>query len=157
LYVDGALVGSNNNMTLTPADLGPTVNNWLGRSQWNGDAPFYGAIDEFRIYNAALSHDLVTSNYLAGPDALLSGPVRFIAHPQDQTVTEGDAVTLSAQADGTPPISFRWHRDGQPCPVKPTPPSRLPRRPRITTRCFVCGPATSSTAPRMSPAAAMPC
>ena len=116
LYVDGALVGSNDGMTLTPADLGPTVNNWLGRSQWNGDAPFYGAIDEFRIYNAALSHDLVTSNYLAGPDALLSGPVRFIAHPQDRTVTEGDAVTFSAQADGTPPISFRWHRDGQPLP-----------------------------------------
>ena len=37
LYVNGALVAVNTNMTLTPASLGPTTNNWLGRSQYGND------------------------------------------------------------------------------------------------------------------------
>src|ERR1035437_5521452 len=50
LYVNGVLVGSNTRMTLTPASLGDTVNDWIGRSQWN-DPLFKGSISDFRIYN----------------------------------------------------------------------------------------------------------
>jgi hypothetical protein len=55
LYVDGAEVGSNANLTLRPADLGVTPNNYLGRSQFDEDPYFDGAIDEFRVYSRALS------------------------------------------------------------------------------------------------------
>jgi hypothetical protein len=45
------------------------INNWLGRSQYSGDPPFTGTIQEFRIYNAALSNDVVMASFTAGPDA----------------------------------------------------------------------------------------
>jgi hypothetical protein len=46
----------------------PITNCYLGQSQYN-DPYFNGSIDEFRIYNNALSADDVYASYLAGPDA----------------------------------------------------------------------------------------
>jgi hypothetical protein len=43
------------------------VNNWLGRSQFDDDRYFDGAIEEFRIYDAALSAQQLQSNYVHGP------------------------------------------------------------------------------------------
>jgi hypothetical protein len=55
LYVNGQPVGTNNNMTLNPAALGATNQDWIGRSQFSGD-PFLGAtVDDFQIYDHALS------------------------------------------------------------------------------------------------------
>ncbi len=72
LYVNGALVAINTNQTLVPADIGPTVNDWLGRSQYN-DPMFNGSIDEFRIWNGSLTPLQVAINAAAGPDTV--GPV----------------------------------------------------------------------------------
>lgn len=55
LYVDGVAVGTNNAMTLTPSDLNPTTQNYLGKSQWPLDPYLNGRVDDFRIYNSALS------------------------------------------------------------------------------------------------------
>ena len=55
LYVNGAQAGANAAMTFRPADLGNTPNNWIGRSQYNWDPTFDGNIDEFRVYDRALS------------------------------------------------------------------------------------------------------
>jgi hypothetical protein len=55
LYVDGVQVGQNTNMTLSPSSLGNTTQNWIGRSQYTGDAFLDGQVDDFRIYNRALS------------------------------------------------------------------------------------------------------
>jgi hypothetical protein len=55
LYLDGDQVGSNPSMTLRPADLGSTPNNYLGRSQFPADPYLDGSIDDFRVYNRALS------------------------------------------------------------------------------------------------------
>ena len=55
LYVDGQLVGSNLGMSLRPLDLGNTVNNYIGKSQYSGDPYLDGNIDDFRVYNRALS------------------------------------------------------------------------------------------------------
>ena len=63
LYLDGEAVGTAAT-TLLPKDLGNTTQNWLGRSQWAADAYFTGSLDEFRIYNRALSAAEV--RYLAG-------------------------------------------------------------------------------------------
>ena len=67
-YQDGAL------MEAVPDISGlasiPDVNNWLGRSQWTGDANLNGFYDEFRIYDYALTQEQVLGNFAAGPDVL---------------------------------------------------------------------------------------
>jgi hypothetical protein len=55
LYVNGAQVAQNTAMTLSPSSLGSTTQNWIGRSQYGSDAFLDGQVDEFRIYNRALS------------------------------------------------------------------------------------------------------
>ena len=57
LYFDGLPVGSNTSLTLRPADLGRTVNNYIGRSQFSDDPYLDGDIDEFRIYDRELSEE----------------------------------------------------------------------------------------------------
>lgn len=57
LYFDGSVVATNASMTLRPADLGRTVHNWIGRSEFTQDPYLDGDIDEFRIYDRALSAD----------------------------------------------------------------------------------------------------
>ena len=55
LYISGVQVQQVTTLTLTPARLGVTMQNWLGRSQFPADPYFNGQIDNFRIYNRALS------------------------------------------------------------------------------------------------------
>jgi hypothetical protein len=63
LQVDGSVVATGATAVL-PKDLGNTTQNWLGRSQYEADAYYGGLVDDFRIYNRALSVGEV--RYLAG-------------------------------------------------------------------------------------------
>ena len=54
LYVNGQTVAANRSMSLRPSSLGITQQNWIGRSQ-GPDPYFEGMIDDFRIYNRALT------------------------------------------------------------------------------------------------------
>ena len=63
LYVDGVAVGTNAAMTLTPNNLGNTTLNYIGESQFTGDNTLAGKVDEFRIYNTALSLNDVKTLY----------------------------------------------------------------------------------------------
>jgi hypothetical protein len=69
-YINGILVATNTSMTLTPASLGTTTYNWLGRSVYPSDPYFDGSIDEFRIYSGALTAGQVSSSFAAGPDTV---------------------------------------------------------------------------------------
>ncbi len=55
LYLDGVVVDENTEARLVPSDMGVTTQNWLGRSQYSADAYFNGILDDFRIYDTALS------------------------------------------------------------------------------------------------------
>ena len=69
MYYDGSLVGQTANVTkdITSID---QVNMWLGRSNWQGD-PFYnGSINEFRIYDNALTAGQIGADAGFGPDSL---------------------------------------------------------------------------------------
>jgi hypothetical protein len=55
LYLDGVQVAQNTNVTLNPSNLGSTVNNWLGHSQYAADPNLNGLLDDFRIYCRAFS------------------------------------------------------------------------------------------------------
>ena len=67
LYLNGASVGSAEIATFLDSASLNDVNNWLGRSQW-GDPLYDGLIDEFRIYNHALTPSEVTTSFNIGPD-----------------------------------------------------------------------------------------
>jgi hypothetical protein len=64
LYLNGQQVGSNQAMTLRPADLGNPPNLYIGRSLWPVDPYFDGNIDSFRIYDRALSPAEINDVYL---------------------------------------------------------------------------------------------
>ncbi|HUR44287.1 MAG TPA: lamin tail domain-containing protein, partial [Candidatus Saccharimonadales bacterium] len=117
LYVDGVQVGINTSVTLTPAALGNTVNNWVGRSQFNADAFLKASITEFRMYDTALTQQQIQNDLAFGPDvATQQGPVTFSLQPQSTTVTELQSVTFTASVNGTPPYAYQWFRGSNPIP-----------------------------------------
>jgi hypothetical protein len=54
LYVNGAEVARSTGLTVSPAALGSTTQNWIGRSQY-ADPYLAGAIDNLRIHSRALT------------------------------------------------------------------------------------------------------
>ena len=67
MYADGVAFGSNENFTIDTFDFEPD-HNYIGKSQFSSDPLFNGLIDDFRIYNYALSQDEVVA---------LSAPLSF--------------------------------------------------------------------------------
>ncbi|RZK73961.1 MAG: LamG domain-containing protein, partial [Pedobacter sp.] len=55
MYVNGTQVGQKTDMTIKPADLGSTTVNYLGRSRFTTSSRIDGVLDEFKIYNKALT------------------------------------------------------------------------------------------------------
>ena len=47
-------------MTIKPSDMGATTQNYIGRSQF-ADPYLDGRVDDFRVYNRALSSSEITS------------------------------------------------------------------------------------------------
>ncbi len=58
LYINGELKGENTNITVKPTDIRPALN-YIGRSQFASDPMLRAYVDEFRIYNYALSAEEV--------------------------------------------------------------------------------------------------
>jgi hypothetical protein len=64
IYIDGVAVATSTNVTLAPKALGTPAYNFLGKSSYalNGDAYLQKTlIDEFRIYNIALTDDKIVA------------------------------------------------------------------------------------------------
>jgi hypothetical protein len=60
LYLDGKMVISSQTFTIKPSDIAPVLN-YIGRSQFASDPFFKGYIDDFRIYNYALTDSEVNA------------------------------------------------------------------------------------------------
>ena len=86
LYVNGAQVGQNTAMTLKPSSLGSTTLNYLGKSQY-ADPYLNGQLDDFRIYNGALTAGEVFSLY--NP----TGPTPTVGPTATRTKTPTPAPT----------------------------------------------------------------
>jgi hypothetical protein len=69
IYVNGALTASYSG-TLPALSSYATFNGALGRSPWTSDPRLNGVIDQFGIYNSALTGEEIAALYAAGP----SGP-----------------------------------------------------------------------------------
>ncbi len=81
IYLNGVLAGSGT-ATLSPADLGFTTQNYLGKSQFT-DPYLNSTLDDFRLYAHALSQSELSA--LATPSA--GAPSRLFAAPGDTKAT----------------------------------------------------------------------
>ena len=65
LFLDGTSVAANTTAH-SPKDLTVTTQNWLGRSEYSADAYYNGAVDDFRIYDEAVSEKTINKVIMAG-------------------------------------------------------------------------------------------
>lgn len=61
LYVNGIAVGTNTAIDFPPFRLGITPRNWIGRSQFPNDPYLSGKVDDFRIYDGALTAEEIAA------------------------------------------------------------------------------------------------
>ncbi|HTQ02195.1 MAG TPA: LamG domain-containing protein, partial [Polyangiaceae bacterium] len=75
LYIDGGLENSQV-IDMVPMDLSAIndINDWLGRSQYAADPQLGATIEEFRIYDAALSAAQIQTSFSAGPNPVFLAP-----------------------------------------------------------------------------------
>jgi hypothetical protein len=85
LFVDGVLANYNTELTLTFAGFHDAPNCWLSQSQFN-DSQYNGTIDEFRIYDGALTAQQIAFNHTIGPD-LMATPVQLSASAANGQIT----------------------------------------------------------------------
>ena len=71
LYRNGVQVAIATGVTITPASLGFTYNNFIGLDQWN-DAIFSGSFDEMRLWNGAVSPAYQAAAAAAGPGVVIT-------------------------------------------------------------------------------------
>jgi hypothetical protein len=71
------------------------INNWLGRSQFTGDANLQGEFDEFRIYDHALTPGEVLGNFRAGPNVVTGGDLAAVT----AAYVSGSAWTTDFKAE----------------------------------------------------------
>jgi hypothetical protein len=55
LYINGVQVATDDRIEFAPFQMGKTRQNWLGRSQYSADPYFNGRLQDFRLYNGALT------------------------------------------------------------------------------------------------------
>lgn len=103
LYQDGELVGSSNEITIRPDDFKPVMN-YIGRSQFMADPMFKGYIDDFRVYNYALSAEQIKDLYegkgngvdtaVRNDEGIHIGPL-----PADRTIEVSYTTGANGQTD----------------------------------------------------------
>lgn len=103
MYVNGSPVASKNNVTITPASMGTTLQNYIGKSQY-ADPTINGLIDDFRIYGRALSvEDIMT---LKGVPAALITEYKNLAIAGISTPVKNN-LTLPTPAAGSN-VTIAW-------------------------------------------------
>ncbi|MFG1707856.1 beta-L-arabinofuranosidase domain-containing protein [Nonomuraea sp. M3C6] len=107
LYVNGAPVGTNTGMTLKPSSLGSTANNWIGKSQY-GDAYLKATVDEFQIYDRALTEAELGALTTSADGGLGGGNVAWYRFDEESGENAGDSsgggrdARLVSEASGHP-------------------------------------------------------
>ena len=124
LYVNGIAVDTNTSMTLSPSSLGATTQNYIGRSQFPPDPYLDATVDDFQVYDYALTAAEVAA-LLTAPDAgnvldyhfdeakgdvaidssgnSYDGTIELVA--TDWTLIESSGVSATAAIDTTTPLN----------------------------------------------------
>ncbi len=69
IYVDGVLKATSTSIRIDPVDLGVTPQNYIGKSQWP-DPYLVGMVDDFRIYDKALSISEIQEIFAPKPESV---------------------------------------------------------------------------------------
>jgi hypothetical protein len=118
LYVDGHSVAQTNLGSFTPLTKSPV---YMGFSPVI-DPPIVpthfpdGEMDEFSIYNRALSALEIQSIVQADKTGKCTEAPFIITQPVSQRVTENFSATFSVAASGTPNLHYQWRFKGVPIP-----------------------------------------
>ena len=89
LYTNGVLAAMNTAVTI-PLTSVNDLYSYVGRSLYSGDSYFTLNLDEFRIYNGALSTNEIAATQVLGADRLLSA-----SSPLISAISSGGNLTLS--------------------------------------------------------------
>lgn len=92
VYVNGTATASSNAITIHPGDFKPTIN-YIGKSQYDTDTLFNGKIDEFRIYNHALTQAQISALL----DIIPASPSPFTATPKTGRIDLAWGASQGAQ------------------------------------------------------------
>jgi hypothetical protein len=103
LYIDGQLVASavDDGNSLTP----PIVK--IGQHE-TGSSQYFGAFDDFRIYNGALDSNEVAQLYTIESHPLIS----ITSQPASTTNNLGGAATFTVGVTNVYPVTYQWTKDG---------------------------------------------
>ena len=104
LYIDGVAAHTTAALPIKPSDINPALN-LLGDSQWDADPLLDGTLDDFRVFNYALSAAEV-GQVLAGG---IAAPT-ITQQPQAWTVTIGQSATFTVVPAGSPPLFYQWKK-----------------------------------------------
>jgi hypothetical protein len=70
MYIDGKEPTPAVDLATAELQKVKSVDNWIGRSSFDNDAGLSATIDEFRVYDSALSAEEVAAAHKAGPDTV---------------------------------------------------------------------------------------
>lgn len=120
LYLNGEEVGTVSDFQFVPMLISNMTSNLLGKSHYTADSYFQGSMDDFRIYNRALSASEITmlSN---GEEPVRE--IQTVSDPEDVETTAGVAPVLPEKANvtyadgtnGTEPIVWEDIPEGKLC------------------------------------------
>jgi len=91
LYVNGTAVAANTSMTLDPSSLPVTNNDYIGHSQFPADPILDGTVDEFQIWNRALSAAEVQSLQTSAAGTTGGGNVAWYRFDEAKGATAVDS------------------------------------------------------------------
>ncbi len=102
LYVGGVQRDTSSSITINPSDFNPTIN-YIGDSQWSPDPLFNGRVDDFRIYNYALSAaDIATlaDGAANNPPYFTSDPISNLDATEDGAYSGQSLAASAVDLDG---------------------------------------------------------
>lgn len=98
IYINGVLKGTGLSFMGRPYDLGATTANYIGKSQYTADPFFKGKIDDFRIYNYAMSVDEIKAQMAWTPvDKVKENTLMFYPNPAQDVVHFTNAENTDLQ------------------------------------------------------------
>ena len=106
LYVNGTPAATNSSMTINPTDFNAAIN-YVGASQFSSDPLFDGRIDDFRIYNFALSETQIAA-VVAGntPPSFTTDPISNTGGIELTDYAGNSLVTYADDAEGIGTVTF---------------------------------------------------